>query len=80
VAKASIQITTALSAAVGIPLTITIYPPMTIPLAIGVVIAAVIVTLHLKLGGRAFIRKSPKGTITFVLDPGRRPAPPRTRT
>lgn len=76
---ASFQITTALSVAVGIPLTITMYPPMAIPLAIGTVIAAAIVIWHLKLGGRASIRKSPKGTITIVLDSGRRPAPPRTR-
>lgn len=78
-ARASVQITTALSAVVGIPVTVTLYPPTAIPLSICAAIGAVVVAWHLRLGGRASIRKSPKGTITFVLDPGRKAESSRRR-
>jgi hypothetical protein len=79
--RTTVRISTALSAAVSIPITMISIPPMAIPIGItaaaGTVIVAAIVIWHLKLGGRALIRRSPKGTLTFVLDAGRRPATQR---
>jgi hypothetical protein len=66
--RTTIRMSTALSAAVGIPLTITLFPPTTIPIGIIIAITTVIVAWHLKRGGRALVRRSPKGTVTFVLD------------
>jgi hypothetical protein len=72
--KTTVKISTALSAAVGIPLTITLFPPVAIPVAVITVITATIVVWHLKRGGRALVRRSPKGTLTFVLDSTRQPS------
>ena len=63
--------------AVGIPITIGLFPQMAIQIGAITAIGTAIVTWHLNHGGRALIRKSPKGTLTFVLDSGRRPAPLR---
>jgi hypothetical protein len=47
-------------------------PSAAIPIAAVIAIATVIVIWHLRRGGRALIRRSPKGTLTFVLDSKRR--------
>lgn len=74
----SLKMSTALSAVVGVPVTICLYPPAAIPIGVGVLIAAAIVVWHLRLGGRAVVRRSPKGTLSFVLDsPQRRRVPGR---
>ena len=67
-----LRMSAAVSAAVGIPITITVYPPSAIVIGCGAMIAVAIVVWHLKIGGRAFVRRSPKGTLTFVLDSPRR--------
>jgi Na+/H+ antiporter NhaD/arsenite permease-like protein len=72
--KASLKVSTVLSAAVAIPVTIMVFPPAAIPIAAIAIIAAAIVLWHLKHGGRALLRRTPKGTITFVLDSAHRPS------
>lgn len=59
-------------AGVSMPVTIAFYPPAAIPLAILLAISTVIVVWHLRRGGRATVRRTPKGTFTFTLDSGRR--------
>lgn len=66
--RQTIRISTAASAVVGIPISITLFPAAAIPIAIVTVIATAIVAWHLHHGGRALVRRSPKGTLTFVLD------------
>jgi hypothetical protein len=72
--KASLKVSTVLSTAVAIPVTITVFPPAAIPVAAIAIIATAIVLWHLKHGGRALLRRTPKGTITFVLDSTHRSA------
>lgn len=59
-------------AGVSMPVTIAFYPPAAVPLAILLAIAMVIVVWHLRRGGRATVRRTPKGTLTFTLDSARR--------
>jgi hypothetical protein len=66
--RQTIGISTAVSAVIGIPISITLFPPAAIPVAIAIVIATAIVAWHLHRGGRALVRRSPKGTLTFILD------------
>ena len=79
--QTALRISTALSAVVGIPVTITLFPPLAIPIAatLAIATATAIVVWHLHHGGRALIRRTPKGTLTFVLDSKRRDASPRGR-
>ena len=77
--KPTIRLSTALSTVVGIPIGITIFPAAAIPVAIITVITVAIVTWHLHHGGRALLRRSPKGTLTFVLDSARKPKTRRRR-
>lgn len=55
-------------ASVSMPVTIAFYPPAAIPAAIAAVALGAIVVWHLRRGGRAMLKRSPKGQITFTLD------------
>src|SRR5690242_4272743 len=59
-------------AGVSVPVAIAFYPPAAIPLAILLAITMAIVVWHLRRGGRATVRRTPKGTFTFTLDSTRR--------
>jgi len=59
-------------AGVSMPVTIAFYPPAAIPLAILLAITMAIIVWHLRRGGRASVRRTPKGTFTFTLDSARR--------
>lgn len=55
-------------ATVSLPVTIAFYPPSAVPVAIAAVVIAVIVVWHLRRGGRATIKRTPKGQISLTLD------------
>ena len=55
-------------AGVSMPVTIALYPPVAIPLAVLVVIATAIVVWHLSKGRRLTVRRTSKGNLTVVLD------------
>jgi hypothetical protein len=59
-------------AGVSMPVTIAFYPPAAIPLAILLAVTTAVVVWHLRRGGRATVRRTPKGTLTFTLDSARR--------
>jgi hypothetical protein len=75
----SVRLSTALPAVIGIPISITFFPPAAIPVIAIIIIGTGIVVWHLHHGGRAFVRRSPKGTLTFVLDSARKPTKLRRR-
>lgn len=58
--------------AVSVPVSIAVYPPSVIPVAVIAVIVTAIVVWHLARGGRAIVRRSPKGYLTFTLDSARK--------
>jgi hypothetical protein len=64
--------TPAALAAVSLPVTIALYPPTAVPLAVIVVTGIGIVIWHLARGGRATVRRSPKGYISLTLDSTRK--------
>jgi hypothetical protein len=51
---------------------IALYPPMGILVGVLVVIIVVIVVWHLRRGGRATLRRSPKGYLSLTLDSSRK--------
>ena len=55
-------------ASLSMPVTIVLYPPAAIPLAIFLMIVTAVVMWHLKRGGRATVRRTQRGTLTFTLD------------
>ena len=55
-------------AGVSMPVTIALYPPAAIPLAVLAVFAAAIVVWHLNRGRRLTVRRTSKGSLTIVLD------------
>ncbi len=55
-------------AGVSMPVTIALYPPAAIPLAVLALIAAAIVVWHLSRGRRLTVRRTAKGCLTVVLD------------
>jgi len=59
---------TAVSTVIGVPVTVSLYPPAAIPIAVLICIATGIVIWHLSKGRRAHLRRTPKGTLTFTLD------------
>lgn len=59
-------------ASVSMPVTMAIYPPAAIPLGIVLVIVTAIVVWHLRRGGRAMVRRTQRGILTFTLDSTRR--------
>lgn len=76
---ATLRIGPTLSAAASIPVTIVLFPSSAIPIAIAVAAAAMIVMWHLRHGGSARIRRTPRGTLTFELGPRRRSAKQKER-
>lgn len=50
------------------PVTIALYPPAAIPLAVLAVIATAIVVWHLSNGRRLTVRRTSKGNLTVILD------------
>jgi len=66
-------------AGVSMPVTIAFYPPAAVPLAILLAIIMAIVVWHLRRGGRAMVRRTPKGTFTFTLDSAHRRDKRRSR-
>jgi hypothetical protein len=75
----TIRMSTALSAVIGIPISFTLFPTAAIPVVMITIIGSGIVAWHLHHGGRALVRRSPKGTLTFVLDSTRKPTKLRRR-
>jgi hypothetical protein len=59
-------------AGVSMPVSIALYPPAAIPLGVVLVIVTGIVVWHLRRGGRATVRRTPRGNLTFTLDSTRR--------
>lgn len=66
-----------ISAIIGVPVTIALYPPSAIPVAVLAVIATIVVAWHLKRGGRALIRRTRTGHLSITLDSVGRPLTPR---
>jgi hypothetical protein len=56
----------------SMPVTIILRPPAAIPLGIVLVIITAIVVWHLRRGGRATVRRTQRGNLTFTLDSTRR--------
>lgn len=75
--RRSIQVSTGISAVLGIPVTITVYPPSAIPLAVLTAITTALVAWHLRRGGRALIRRTRTGHLSITLDSAGRPLTPR---
>ena len=58
--------------AVSMPVTLVLFPSTAIPVAIFAALATAIVAWHLRRGGRATVRRTPKGSLSFTLDSTRR--------
>ena len=58
--------------AVSMPVTLVLFPSTAIPVAILAALATAIVAWHLRRGGRAIVRRTPKGSLSFTLDSTRR--------
>lgn len=66
-------------AGVSMPVTIAFYPPAGVPLGIVLAIVTAIVVWHLRRGGRATVRCTRRGNLTFTLDSSRRTVERRAR-
>jgi hypothetical protein len=58
--------------AVSMPVTLVLFPSTAIPVAILAALGTAIVAWHLRRGGRAIVRRTPKGSLSFTLDSTRR--------
>lgn len=59
-------------AGISMPVSIALYPPAAIPLAIFAAIITAIVVWHLSQGRRITVRRTSKGNLTVVLDTSHR--------
>jgi hypothetical protein len=70
--RISLKASGAIAGGVTMPVTIALYPPAAIPVGIVLVIVTAIVVWHLRRGGRAMVRRTRTGILTFTLDSTRR--------
>jgi hypothetical protein len=70
--RASLTAPGAILGVITMPVTIVFYPPAAIPLGLLLAIVAAIVVWHLRRGGRAMVRRTPRGSVTFTLDSTRK--------